>query len=463
MSIGKDGWQEYVRSTQARDLRTLLSPRSVKSRPVPANKLTGQHSPRTSLRGAQTSNNMVLTPRSQRDLSGKAPLPPVGASPRALRHTTARPSTVATTAAVSSAPLASPRLPSPRNTVRPPIQSAYTEEDAYVLRQTEQAMNARFSDMHRAFQWVDLDRSGFLSRTEMIRALKFWGVPYHARAIDTIFNACDKNKDGEISYAEFVDALARDTVQRNVSSWEREQYDGLKLAGPSSRVRRGPAPSKPPAAAIKPPPYIGNSDKRKATVALVEQALNSRFQSMHKAFQFMDLDMSGRISVDEVKRALHLWNVPTDSVSIDAIFAACDKDSDGNISYTELVNALARDKVQQATASWECGETKFENIQAPAPVYHKPLHQQAGIVQQAENAVNTHFSDMHKAFQYMDVDHSGTLDASEVKRALDLWNVPASEASINKLLQTCDINNDGQISYKEFVDLLARDKYVGAR
>lgn len=463
--MGQGGWQEYVRSTQARDLRTLLSPRSAKSRPVTANTLAGQLSPRTSLRGAQIGSNMGLAPKSPRDLSGKTPLPPVGASPRALTHPTARPSTVAAarSAPVSNAPLASARPASPRNTVQPPTKSVIKEEDAYVLRQTEQSMNARFSDMHRAFQWVDLDRSGFLSRTEMIRALKFWGVPYHAKAVDIIFNTCDKNKDGEISYAEFVDALARDTVQRNVSSWEREQYDGLKQASPGSRVRRGPAPSKPPDAAIRPPPYIGNQDKNKATVALVEQALNSRFQSMHKAFQFIDLDMSGKISVKELKRALQLWNVPTDSAAIEAIFAECDRDSDGNISYSELVNALARDKVQQATASWECGETKFENIQAPAPTYHKPLNQQAGVVQQAENAVNTHFSDMHKAFQYIDVDHSGSLNAAEIKRALDLWNVPASNESIDKLLRTCDVDGNGNISYKEFVDLLARDKYVGAK
>ena len=66
---------------------------------------------------------------------------------------------------------------------------------------------------------------------------------------------------------------------------------------------------------------------------------------------------------------------------------------------------------------------------------------------------------MFKAFQYVDLDRSGTLDRSEIRRALDLWGLGAGldDAALDALFRQCDPNGDGSVSYSEFVDALARD------
>merc|ERR1712070_80256 len=79
------------------------------------------------------------------------------------------------------------------------------------------------------------------------------------------------------------------------------------------------------------------------------------------------------------------------------------------------------------------------------------------IMAMAESGVNSRYSDMFKAFQFIDVDRSGRLSKSEIKRALDLWNVPVSKAKLDLMFQKCDADDDGGISYDEFVDNLARD------
>ena len=79
------------------------------------------------------------------------------------------------------------------------------------------------------------------------------------------------------------------------------------------------------------------------------------------------------------------------------------------------------------------------------------------FVQSASDALNSRFSDMFKAFQYVDLDRSGTLDKKELVRALDLWNIPLDEDKLDDLIAACDDNGDGQVDYKEFVDVLARD------
>ena len=74
----------------------------------------------------------------------------------------------------------------------------------------------------------------------------------------------------------------------------------------------------------------------------------------------------------------------------------------------------------------------------------------------AEEGLNSRFSDMFKAFQYVDLDRSGRLSRQEIRRALDLWNVPLDDDKLDLLLSDCDADGDGGISYEEFVDKLAR-------
>ena len=83
-------------------------------------------------------------------------------------------------------------------------------------------------------------------------------------------------------------------------------------------------------------------------------------------------------------------------------------------------------------------------------------------MQGASNALNSRFSDMFKAFQYVDLDRSGTLDEKEIRRALDLWNIPMDHAKLQELIAACDFDGDGQVDYKEFVDVLARDTVAPA-
>ena len=56
----------------------------------------------------------------------------------------------------------------------------------------------------------------------------------------------------------------------------------------------------------------------------------------------------------------------------------------------------------------------------------------------ASEAMNSRFSDMFKAFQYVDMDRSGTLDKNEISRPVE--HAPSSELS--------------SVDYKEFVDVL---------
>jgi len=84
-----------------------------------------------------------------------------------------------------------------------------------VLQSAEDAINARFANMHAAFKSIDLDRSGTISKDELARALELWNIPVTG-ALDAIMSTCDKDGNDGIDYKEFTDVLARDNARSHV-------------------------------------------------------------------------------------------------------------------------------------------------------------------------------------------------------------------------------------------------------
>ena len=112
----------------------------------------------------------------------------------------------------------------------------------------------------------------------------------------------------------------------------------------------------------------------KGLVSMAENGLNSRFTDMYKAFQYVDLDRSGRLSKKELRRALDLWNIPIDDHKLDLMLAHCDKDGDGGVSYEEFVDVLARETVAPAAM----GKRGMQSGEAMGVDAYAMLDQQLG-------------------------------------------------------------------------------------
>ena len=120
----------------------------------------------------------------------------------------------------------------------------------------------------------------------------------------------------------------------------------------------------------------------KKIMAMAEEGLNSRFSDMFKAFQYVDLDRSGRLSRSEIKRALDMWNVPIDDEKLDLIMGDCDADGDAFNSHTETAEQAVA-KVLRAGTDNDCGtfvtEQPIENNKLRREV---EAHEQGGLFSQ---------------------------------------------------------------------------------
>ena len=234
----------------------------------------------------------------------------------------------------------------------------------------------------------------------------------------------------------------------------------------------------------------------------VEDQLALRFNKMRDAFKALDLDRSGTLSRDELRRALQMWNLSTKTEeTIDLLMAACDKDGSGDIDYKEFIDVLARDSVAGKAIAVAAVEQAVPRRQRPGsprsqsrprtPIHPTMLKPAAGAIINEKNAilsteaaVNSRFKNMHQAFQSIDMDHSGTISREEMRDALQKWNIPITGV-LDVLMTACDRDGNGGIDYKEcaaqppalsaspspvpatsgfgrFVEVLARDKHAGS-
>ena len=108
--------------------------------------------------------------------------------------------------------------------------------------------------------------------------------------------------------------------------------------------------------------------------AMAENGLNSRFTDMFKAFQYLDLDRSGRLSRQEIARGLDLWNIPMDDRKLDLLLGDCDQDGDGGVSYEEFVDKLARETVTTAAM----GKRGMQSLEAMGVDSQEMLAHQLG-------------------------------------------------------------------------------------
>jgi len=201
--------------------------------------------------------------------------------------------------------------------------------------------------MFLAFKYLDVDNSGYLNESELSRALDLWHVPHSPESLRALMNMCDRDENGEVSYAEFVKALARDTVQVATTAQERDKFGGRSAETVADiDPTRGVFGKKESKSLGGQDLYLnaqqGITGKSGDVVGATRDAAEGRFTNLYKAFKYADLDNSGTLNAGEIEKVLKLWNVPIDEEEIAKLMNHCDKDGDGNVSYHEFAAALER-------------------------------------------------------------------------------------------------------------------------
>ena len=67
-----------------------------------------------------------------------------------------------------------------------------------------------------------------------------------------------------------------------------------------------------------------------------------RYKNMYDAFRSIDKDKSNQLDEAELTKALASWNLKPQPAELKALFAACDADGDGRLSFAEFSEHMLR-------------------------------------------------------------------------------------------------------------------------
>lgn len=76
-----------------------------------------------------------------------------------------------------------------------------------------------YFNVHDAFTACDADKNGFITRVEFKDILKEYGFYATDDEVSWLVDRYDKNRDGRISYTEFIDEIMPKSPSRIWVSW----------------------------------------------------------------------------------------------------------------------------------------------------------------------------------------------------------------------------------------------------
>ena len=295
------------------------------------------------------------------------------------------------------------------------------------------------NDVKIAFRRFDVNSDGHLDRNEFRQMLKATGNS-DAEA-DLLFKQADIDGDGKVDYQELIkhlfpaSAKALQKVQQSFrslnevkSSFRKFDADGdghiskdeLKqvLSGFSideieSVFALG---DKDQSGGIDIQEFIGLMlPTAPATISKLAMSFRS-ITNIRESFKKFDLNGDGQISRQELKNGMKLSDA-----DLDIVFALGDLDGDGEISMSEFVRVMS------------------------------PLASTA--VNRFRNCFST-INDLVSAFKKIDTNNDGSISIQELSTGMRDMRMSFSNEETNAIFAAADINQDGEISYIEFVSLM---------
>lgn len=151
------------------------------------------------------------------------------------------------------------------------------------------------------------------------------------------------------------------------------------------------------------------SYKYEKTLAIPEE----KRQEYKEAFDMFDKDGSGHISVDEIYRVMKNMGMDMTKDEIKSMIADLDEDGSGEIDFEEFITFMQRTQVNEEISEEE---------------------------------------EVIRAFQTFDKDGNGYLTCDEFKYILTNLGDKFAEDEVMEIFKEADLNHDGKIEYREFVD-----------
>mmetsp|Transcript_10099 Transcript_10099/g.12253 ORF Transcript_10099/g.12253 Transcript_10099/m.12253 type:complete len:233 (-) Transcript_10099:183-881(-) len=161
-----------------------------------------------------------------------------------------------------------------------------------------------------------------------------------------------------------------------------------------------------------------------------------RLPLLRVVFEAMDKDKSGSISYEELSSfGQYIGNRDWTEESVKALFKAVDKDKDGQLSLQEFEDFCFSETEHHSSERFQAMITGFIEV---------------------GNLIEERKSMIEAVYKKIDVTNSGSVNREEMMEFGRFMNAKFDEDKLNKLMDQMDLDQDGLISYHEFLAYFAK-------
>ncbi|KAJ4898907.1 Calcium-dependent protein kinase 5 [Raphanus sativus] len=240
--------------------------------------------------------------------------------------------------------------------------------------------------------------------------------PFWAETQQGIFDAVLKGYiDFDSDPWPVISDSAKDLIRRMVSSKPAERLTAHEVLRHPWICENGVAPDRPldPAVLSRIKQFSAMNKLKKMALKVIAESLSEEeIAGLREMFQAMDTDNSGAITFDELKAGLRKYGSTLKDTEIHDLMEAADVDNSGTIDYSEFIAAT---------------------------IHLNKLEREEHLV---------------AAFRYFDKDGSGYITIDELQQACVDHSM--TDVFLEDIIKEVDQNNDGQIDYGEFVEMMQK-------
>ena len=340
------------------------------------------------------------------------------------------------------------------------------------------AINQRASVIIDALRRLDYDKKYFIASEELKACIETYCGRLNPVLWDDILHFFDPSMTGLVDYFKFIDEIrdqatadtfadSSDDEAKPVKSMKQGFKDGKKAG-----LMKGETSTH---FSMQDGGFVSNkgsamgtgshgSNDVAASMKFLCEKIYEKFPTIRNAFMSLDTDRGGTIGKRELKNILDdcCYSVPDDT--FEAIYKVFDTDGDGDVSYKEFM-----DQVKNIVEPGDADESGLSNVLINKDSAAKQKAGNLGVSQfKTQAGGRTHNSEeglkflqtklreqtesVRKAFRILDNDQTGSVDATDLRRVLDNYCYKMNDEEFGKLMSTIDENQDGQVSYEEFMN-----------
>jgi Ca2+-binding EF-hand superfamily protein len=172
----------------------------------------------------------------------------------------------------------------------------------------------------------------------------------------------------------------------------------------------------------------------------VKDKMSKRFVSLREAFSKIDTDNSGYVDKQEFLMACQFWGLYLEDEDLRLMLSY---QSDDEASLRKGVDYKAF--MHMLTLGTDQHTTEEEGAHV-----HHASEETLALTSQLRSSLLGEVTTIQKAFELVDADKSGFIDAGEMARVFEMFHVNCSREMLDDLFETYDTDQDNCFCYEEF-------------